>query len=100
MCVQVLLVAGCPAPGGWLCSVARGREPLAGGTPGWGPAASEPVYRYREDGCRTLQVGHRRPGHLVVVTTGAGFRVVSASHTLSRRKFKSHRGDLKNIRGG
>ena len=33
--------------------------PLGGGRP---PAASEPAYRYRELGCRTLQAGHQRPG--------------------------------------
>ncbi len=34
-----------------------------------------------------LQVGHQCPGPLIVGSTEAGFRVVSASHTTSRRKF-------------
>ena len=48
-----------------------------------------------KDRCRTLQVGHRLPGPLVVGSTEAGFRVVSASHTTSGRKFRSHRSDLR-----
>ena len=37
----------------------------------------------------------RLQGPLVVGSTEAGFRVVSASHTTSRRKFRSHRSDLR-----
>ncbi len=48
-----------------------------------------------KDRCRTLQVGHRLPGPLVVGSAEAGFRVVSASHTTSGRKFRSHRSDLR-----
>ena len=44
---------------------------------------------------RGVQVGHRRPGPLVVGSTEAGFRVVSASHTTSRKKFQGHRSDLR-----
>ena len=53
------------------------------------PAASESAYRCQEDRCRTLQVGHRRPGLLVIGSAEAGFRVVPASHTAARRKFRS-----------
>ena len=82
--MQVLLVAGYPAPGGCLCSAARGREPLAGDTPGWGPAASEPVYRYRKTAVVLFKLDTGTRGTLVGVTAGAGFRVVSASHTMMK----------------
>jgi hypothetical protein len=83
-------------PGRWQCHAARGLTPLAGTLPS--PAASESVFRYREDRCRTLQVGHwRSPRYAPWLSGGssARFRVVSASHTMSRRKFKSHRSDLR-----
>ena len=83
-------------PGRWQCRAARGLTPLAGTLPS--PAASESVFRYREDRCRTLQVGHwRSPRYAPWLSGGssARFRVVSASHTMSRRKFKSHRSDLR-----
>jgi len=83
-------------PGHRQCRAARGLTPLAGTLPS--PAASESVFRYREDRCRTLQVGHwRSPRYAPWLSGGssARFRVVSASHTMSRRKFKSHRSDLR-----
>ncbi len=82
-------------PGRWQCRAARGLTPLAGTLPS--PAASELVFRYREDRCRALQVGHWRSPRMPLGYRGgqARFRVVSASHTMSRRKFKSHRSDLR-----
>ncbi len=83
-------------PGRWQCRATRGLTPLAGTLPS--PAASESVFRYRGDHCRTLQVGHWRSPRMPLGCRGgaqARFRVVSASHTKSRRKFKSHRSDLR-----